>query len=244
MPWRLVRRGILFGAALVGAEAAYALLRPAPRLPEFDPSGEFGDPRNPPLRIAVLGDSSVTAPGVNHPDETWIRITARRLADEGRHVVLDSFAVGGSKAADVLDGQLRATLEARPDIAIISVGANDAIRGVPLRAFERDLETIVGELRGAGIKVVLSGVGDLGTIPRLKDPLRAIMTRRSAAYHRAHHRVAARHGAPVSDHRDDDRTTWIQDRSLWSEDLFHVSPRGHARWAEAAWRALAQVIDD
>src|SRR5690606_14805493 len=143
-----------------------ALLRPAPRLPEFDPSGDFGDPGNPTVRIAVLGDSSVTAPGVAHPDETWIRIAMRRLADHGHHVVLESFAVGGSKAIDVRNGQLGATLEARPDIAIVSVGANDAIRGVPLRAFERDLDATVVELRAAGIDVVLSGVGDLGTIPR------------------------------------------------------------------------------
>lgn len=230
--------------ALIGAEAAYAMLRPAPRLPEFDPSGEFGDPGDPTIRIAVLGDSSVTAPGVAHADETWIRIAMRGLAESGRHVVLRSFAVGGSKATDVLNGQLRATLHMHPDIAIISVGANDAIRGVPVRAFARDLDQIVSELREAGIQVLLSGVGDLGTIPRLKEPLRSMMTRRSAAYHRIHHQVAERHGATVSDHRDDDRDTWIRDRSLWSEDLFHVSSRGHARWAEAASRALEKVIDD
>ncbi len=244
MPLRLVRRGACFIVLVVGAEAAYALLRPAPRLPEFDPSGEFGDPSDPTIRIAVLGDSSVTAPGVRHPDETWIRIAMRQLADQGRHVVLRSFAVGGSKATDVLGSQLPATLEMRPDIAIISVGANDAIRGVPLRRFARDLEVIVAELREAGIKVLLSGVGDLGTIPRLKEPLRSMMTRRSAAYHRVHHRIAERHDATVSDHRDDDRDIWIKDRSLWSEDLFHVSPRGHARWAEAASRALGPIVDD
>ncbi len=239
-----MRRGAWFVVALVGAEAAYAVLRPAPRLPEFDPSGAFGDPDDPTIRIAVLGDSSVTAPGVSHPDETWVRIAMRGLAERGRHVLLRSFAVGGSRAADVLNGQLEATLQMRPDIAIISVGANDAIRGVPLRAFARDLEAIVIPLRSAGIEVVLSGVGDLGTIPRLKEPLRSMMTRRSAAYHRIHHKVAERHGASVSDHRDDDRDTWIRDRSLWSQDLFHVSPRGHARWAEAASRALEKVIDE
>lgn len=243
MALRTVRRGAAVAVALVGAEVAYALLRPAPRLPEFDPSGEFGDPRNPPLRIAVLGDSSVTAPGVNHPDETWIRITARRLA-ASHHVILASQAVGGSKAADVRNGQLASALAFGPDVAIISVGANDAIRGVPLSRFEYHLDHSVATLRAAGVAVVLSGVGDLGTIPRLKEPLRALMTARSEAYHRIHHRVALRHGAVVSDHRYDDRTLWLRDRSLWSEDLFHVSARGHARWSEAAWRAIQPVLDD
>jgi lysophospholipase L1-like esterase len=239
----LVRKAAFFGFALIGAEVAYAILRPAPRLPEFDPSGEFGDPSNPTVRIAVLGDSSVTAPGVRHPDEIWIRIAVRRLAEQ-RHVVLASQAVGGSKAVDVRNGQLHAALEFQPDIAVISVGANDAIRGVPLRRFENDLDHTVAALRDSGAAVILSGVGDLGTIPRLHEPLRSLMTARSLAYHRVHQKVAERHGAIVAEHRNDDRTLWLRDRSLWSEDLFHVSALGHARWAEYAIRALQPVLAD
>lgn len=238
MAGKLARNLALLGVALVGAEAAYAVLRPAPRLPEFDPSGEFGDPSHPTLKIAVLGDSSVTAPGVSGPDEVWIRIAARRLAGAGRHVVLSSFAVGGSKAVDVRNGQLQAALEFRPDIAVVSVGANDAIRWVPVKRFEEDLDALVTALRGFGSRVMLTGVGDLGTIPRLHEPLRSLMTARSLLYHRAHERVAARHECVVAEHRNDDRELWLRDRSLWAEDLFHVSARGHARWAEYAMRAL------
>ena len=163
MARRLASRAALFFVALIGAEVAYVLLRPAPLLPEFDPSGEFGDPSQPTIRVAVLGDSSVTAPGVSHPDETWIRLAARRLA-ETRHVILESQAVGGSKATDVRNGQLDAAIAFAPDVAIISVGANDAIRGVPLRRFEADLDPTVAALRESGAAVVLSGVGGLGTI--------------------------------------------------------------------------------
>ena len=88
--------------ALVLLEAAYAVLRPAPRLEEFDPSGEFGDTSNPTLRVAVLGDSSVTAPGVDHAAETWAHRIADRIARTGRYVVLRSFAVGGSMAHDLV----------------------------------------------------------------------------------------------------------------------------------------------
>lgn len=237
----LARRAAALAAGVVAAEVAYALLRPSPRLPEFDPSGEFGDPSRPPLRVAVLGDSSVTAPGVTHPDESWVRLLCRRLG-EHRHVVLESFAVGGSKAADLANGQLEAAQASHPDIAIVSVGANDALRFVPLSRFERNLDHVVSELSASGAAVILSGVGDLGTIPRLYEPLRSVMTARSAAYHRVHHRVAERHGALVADQRDDDRALWLRDRSLWSEDLFHVSPRGHARWAETAWRTVEPVL--
>ncbi|MCI0425282.1 MAG: SGNH/GDSL hydrolase family protein [Actinobacteria bacterium] len=238
-----MKRGAIAGAALVSLEAAYALLRPAPAFVEHDPSGVFGDPRHPPLRVVVLGDSSVTGPGVSDIDEIWVRVLARRLA-QGRHVILKSVAVGGSKVADLLDGQLEEAILFDPDLVLVAVGANDAIRGVPLRKFERDLDALVVELVETGATVVQSGVGDLGTIPRLFPPLRGMMTRRSLAYHRAHQRVARRHGAVVAELRDDDRTLWIRDRSLWSEDLFHVSGAGHARWAETAWKTLQPVIGD
>jgi lysophospholipase L1-like esterase len=238
---QLVRNGALAGALVLSLEAAYALLRPAPDLPDFDPSGEFGNPDHPTLRVVVLGDSSVTAPGVEDPDQIWVRIVGRRMG-QSRHVILRSVAVGGSTARTVLEGQLEEAILADPDIALVSVGANDAIHGVQLRRFERDLDRIVADLSDTGALVFLSGVGDLGTIPRLYPPLRGIMTRRSLAYHRAHRRVAARHDATVIEHRSDDRKLWLRDRSLWSEDLFHVSASGHARWADFTWKVVEPAL--
>jgi lysophospholipase L1-like esterase len=233
----LVRRGAIVGVAIVGLEAAYALLRPVPLLPEHDASGEFGDPSHPPLRVVVLGDSSVTAPGVAHPDQIWVRILSDRLAARW-HVTLKSVAVGGSTVRDVLNSQLEAAIGFEPDLVLIAVGANDAIRGVPVRRFEAGLDRLVVELGGTGATIVQSGVGDLGTIPRLHPPLRGLMTRRSLAFHQAHHRVAERHGTLIAELREDDRELWLRDRSLWSEDLFHVSAAGHARWAKFAWQTL------
>jgi lysophospholipase L1-like esterase len=237
---RLLKGGVIVGAAVVGAEAAYALLRPVPDLAEHEPSGEFGDPRHPPLRVVVLGDSSVTAPGVADPDHIWVRRLCRRLAG-GRHVILESVAVGGSTVRDVLDGQLWAATVFQPDLALVAIGANDVIRGVPRRRFEEDLERVIAALVSSGATVLQGGVGDLGTIPRLYPPLRWMMTRRSLAFHRAHQRVAARNGTLIAELREDDRDLWLRDRSLWSEDLFHVSAAGHARWAEIAWATLEPI---
>lgn len=238
---RLVIHGVTAGAVLLGAEAAYAVLRPVPRLAEFDPTGVFGDPGHPSLRVAVLGDSSVTAPGVSGPHEIWVSLVCRRIA-ETRHVTLRSFAVSGSRAADLVSSQLEPALVFDPDLVIVSVGANDVIRGVGIRVFERHLEDLVTALDETGALIVLSGVGDVGTIPRLKPPLRNVMTRRSARFDRVHHDVAARHGAHVVEQRNDNPAVWYSDRGLWSPDLFHVSAAGHQRWAAATWRTIEPLI--
>jgi lysophospholipase L1-like esterase len=234
-------RGVTAGAVILGAEAAYAVLRPVPRLVEFDPTGVFGDPGNAPLRIAVLGDSSVTAPGVAGPHEIWVSLVCRRIA-ESRHVTLHSFAVSGSRAEDLVSSQLEPALVFGPDLVIVSVGANDVIRGIGLKVFERHLEDLVATLDETGALIVLSGVGDVGTIPRLKPPLRNMMTRRSARFDRVHHEVAARHGAHVVEQRNDNPAIWYSDRGLWSPDLFHVSAAGHQRWAEATWHTVEPLI--
>lgn len=238
---RLLIRGVTAGAVILGAEAAYAVLRPYPRMAEYDPSGVFGDPGNPSLRVAVLGDSSVTAPGVDGPHEIWVSLISSRIA-ETHHVTLRSVAASGSRAEDLLREQLVPALEFAPDLVIVSVGANDVIKGVGLKVFERHLDELVATLTDSGALVVQSGVGDIGTIPRLKPPLRNMMTRRSARFDRVHHLVAARYGAHVVEHRKDDPTIWYSDRALWAPDLFHVSAAGHQRWADSTWRVVEPLL--
>lgn len=237
----LIKRGAIAGAAIIGLELAYAVLRPAPELEEFDPSGTFGDPDLPTLRVVVLGDSSVTAPGIGGPEECWISLIAERLARH-RHVVLDSLAVSGSCAHDLIQHQLRPAIDMEPDLVFISVGANDVIRGVSSRRFEANLSHLVDELEVTGATVILSGVGDMGSIPRLVPPLRQMFAQRSASFNRIHHRVAARYGAHVVDQRADRPESWYTDRSLWAADLFHVSAAGHRRWADSAWATLQGVL--
>lgn len=238
---RLLKRGLVAGAVLLGVETAYAVLWPAPDLESFDPSRELGDPTRPTLRVAVLGDSSVTAPGVRSPDDIWVSRVGERLA-ESYHVVLSSFAVGGSTARDLIEEQLASAIEFGPDLVLIAVGANDAMRGVPLRVFERNLDTLVGRLAPTGAVIVLSGVGDLGSIPRLHPPLENLMSHRASRFDRAHWRVAKRHGATVVHQRSDDRSVWYRDPELWADDRFHVSSRGHKRWADTAWQTIAPVV--
>lgn len=238
----LLRRGALTGVAVIGLEAAYAILRPSPQLDSFDPSGEFGDPDQPTLRVAVLGDSSVTAPGVSGPEDIWVTVICQRLAAH-RHVILQSFAVGGSMAHDVIAEQLEDAIHFQPDLVLVSVGANDVIKGVPRGRFASNLDRLVAMLSATGATVVQSGVGVMGSMPRLFPPLSNLMSRRAERFDRVHWEVAATHGTRVVDQRSDDPRVWFRDRSLWADDLFHVSAAGHARWAETAWRTIGPLYN-
>jgi lysophospholipase L1-like esterase len=239
---RWLKRIAMATGAVLLFEALYALLRPVPYLDEFDPSIELGDPGHPTLKVAVLGDSSVTAPGVATADEIWVSRVATRLA-ENRRVILRSFAVGGARSSDLIRHQLEPALEFQPDLVFLSVGANDALKGVPIWKFERHLDRLVSEFSAGGAAVIQSGVGDLGTIPRLFPPLRNLMSYRALAFDRAHRRVAWRHGSTVVTQRTDDHHIWYEDRGLWAEDLFHVSAAGHERWAGVTLAAIESLLE-
>lgn len=239
---RLITRGAFAGAALLAAEAAYAVLRRSPRFDDFDPSGTFGVEADPPFRLAILGDSTVTGPGVLSADDTWARIIANSVAAVGYRVELRSFAVSGSRARDLIVTQMLPALDWDPDLFLVSIGANDLIKGGSASRFEHELDHLIGGLTKSRAPVVHKGLGDLGTIPRLVPPLRGLITRRSHAFDDALRRVAARHGSTVVEHRTDSRRVWLDNRELWAEDLFHISAKGHQRTARFIWLAVEPLL--
>lgn len=239
---KAIRTATLAAAGVLFGELAYAVLRPAPTMEEFDPSGSFGDPGSRPLHIGVMGDSSCTGPGLSNVDETWVRQAARDIAREGFQVKVSSVAVGGARVSHLLTEQLQPMLDLDPDVILVSVGGNDALRGIRSSTFERDLTTLTEALVATGASVVLSGVGDLGTIPRLLPPWSGLMRRRSIRFDEIHAEVARRHGAIKADQ-------WavvpsvFSDPDMFSPDLFHPGPAGHRQWADVAIAAISPHLE-
>lgn len=229
--------GTLGVVVLVVAE----LLRAAYRrdLPWFDgadPSGTIGGPELPPYRVVVLGDSTVTGPGVRDPADTWVGIVARELAISHR-VALTSFAVGGATSVDVLRHQAPSAAALRPDLVLLSVGGDDVIRRIPPRVSERNVGRTLDVLAGGGARIVVLGLPDLGTIPRLAWPADRVLTwasrRSAAAVRRA---VSSREGVLVDIW---DRSTVLAVHpQFFAPDAFHPAEKAHRLLASSVLRAL------
>lgn len=242
---KAIRAAGKLAALSIGAialEAMYAVLRPAPLLEEFDPSTVVGHENDVPIRVLVLGDSSCTGPGVEDASQIWSRLICERLTPLGFRVELVSLAKGGATSASVLAEQVPLAEQRPADIAIVSVGTNDLIRQVPLRRLESNLDEIVGRVGRVSRVVMLAGVGDLGTIPRLLPPLRHMVSRHARMADAVHARVASRHGAVKVEQWGTAAHIFRTDRSVFSLDRFHPTATGHRAWADVAWEALEPAL--
>jgi len=224
--------------AIVSAEAVMAARREYVD-PDSAPAveGEFGDVAGHELRLVIMGDSTGAGVGVEAVGETVGGQLAQRLARRGWRVRLAGVAVSGSRCRD-LGPQVSRALLGRPDIAVICIGANDALRAVRLPAIRRDLARAVGRLQSTGVHTFVGTCPDLGAARALGQPLRALAGRRGrqvAAVSAATTRSAG--GEPI----DIGRITgpvFRADPGTLSEDCFHPSADGYRLWAEALHPAV------
>lgn len=233
----------VLGAAFVLGQVLKAAHRSdLPSFPNQEPSGTFGSPDLPPLRIVAVGDSSLTAPGVEKLDNCWIRRNARHFADR-YHVELISLGVGGSKAHDVIEGQLHAAERLAPDIAVVSVGANDALRGVRPARFRQAIDEIVSRLEIVSKAIVVIGMGDISSVPRLPATLKPWVSHRSRLFNQISGEVAARHPLVTKvDTTGRMSTAFFEDESLFAGDLFHAGDGGHQVFAEESLGAFIEAM--
>jgi len=230
--WKYLRSPLTIGGILAG-QMYHAINRSdLPYLPDQDPSGVFGDQHLPPLRITVMGDSSVTAPGVDPLEDAWAQRTALHLSDRYR-VDLVIVAAGGSRIQDIIDDQLERALATEPDIVWLAMGGNDALRGTPVSRFERQYREVVTVLNDRISVVGCSGIGDLGTIPRLPALTRGVVRVRGRSFDRAIARAI--HPFPRTRKTIAWGPQWAgfeNDLETFAGDLFHASAKGHRLFAD------------
>lgn len=134
--------------------------------------GVYGDFPGPPIRMAMLGDSTSVGLGMTEAGKTpGVLIACGLAAVAERPVELRVVGKSGAPSAE-LDEQVDAVLPWPPDVAVIFVGANDVITRTPPATAVRHLVKAVRRLRGAGAEVVVGTCPDLGTVRPIAQPLR------------------------------------------------------------------------
>ena len=231
------RGGLIVAAAVVGAAVVLVveiqLARAGARLPDLE---LVLDRPGAGRRVVWLGDSTAAGIGASGSAGALPSQVADGLAASDVSVTV--LAVSGARVADVLVDQAPKVAGLRPNLVLISVGANDTIHLTGRGAFRHTYEELVRALP-PGVPVVLLGVPDMGAIPRFAQPLRAVSGWRGRNMDAEVRWVAARTGAVYADIAGPTGPAFRHDPDRYfAADDFHPSDAGYRLWADAVLMVL------
>lgn len=107
--------------------------------------------------IVFLGDSLTEGLGLE-ADEAFPQLVADKLAADGMdHVRIINAGVSGSTSASALS-RMQWYVRSQPDLLVLSLGANDGLRGLSIEEMKVNLSRTIEFARANGIDVILTGM--------------------------------------------------------------------------------------
>jgi acyl-CoA thioesterase-1 len=109
-----------------------------------------------PIKLLTFGDSLTAGYGLSRADGFEAQLGAA-LKRAGFDVTILDGGVSGDTSAG---GRARIdwSLADRPDAAIVELGGNDGLRGLPVSEMQQNLTFVLDHLQQAGVKTLLSGM--------------------------------------------------------------------------------------
>ena len=196
------------------------------------------------VTYVALGDSTVEGVGASSPELNYVSRIHARLRGVYPAARLTNLGVGGATSADVLLRQLTRAIELRPYLVTISIGPNDITGRVPVKTYEKNLETILGRLTRETTAVVVANlIPDLAVTPRFnRSRERDAVAAHTVRFNDALARRARAHGVQLVDlYAASQREVPLRPELIGS-DGYHPSDAGYARWAELLWEGVEARI--
>ncbi|MDR3100521.1 MAG: arylesterase [Paraburkholderia sp.] len=107
--------------------------------------------------IAVLGDSLSAEYGLPR-DTGWVALLRQRLTSERIDYSVANASISGDTTSGGLARLPLVMQRMKPSIVVVELGANDALRGVPLATTQSNLRAIVEQIRKGNAQPVLVGM--------------------------------------------------------------------------------------
>ena len=130
-----------------------------PQTPESTQSNESTNSaeQQAPLTILALGDSLTEGLGVDNDANYPAQLEARLKEMGYKDVKVINSGLSGETSTGLVN-RLDWVLQTKPDITILTIGANDAIRGIDVATVEANIRTAIKRLQDGGSEVILGGM--------------------------------------------------------------------------------------
>ena len=185
-------------------------------------------PKNPTLRILMVGDSTGVGTGASSPKTSLAGLVGQRYP----HADITNASVNGAKVHDVIK-----QLEGVPgnfDLLMIEIGGNDSVRNTDLTQLANDLQQVLTLANGKAKHILVTSTGNIGTVPLFPWFTRWIYQKRTLAVRAVFMKQIAAQTFDVryTDlYRTADKDPYALDpKKYYGADSFHPSDAGYADW--------------
>lgn len=178
--------------------------------------------------VLVMGDSLSAGYGMA-ASQGWVALLGQRLEQDHPGWTVVNASISGETTAGGSARIVPALMLHRPDVVVIALGANDGLRGLPLRQMRRNLARMIGAAQYTGANVLLVGM-------RLPPNLGPDYTQRFEGLYRE---LSAFFDVPLLPFLLEPVAL---DRSLFQDDNLHPTPEAQPRLLEHVWPALEPLL--
>lgn len=179
--------------------------------------------------LVFLGDSLTAGLGLP-PSEAFPALIAEKIHAAGLPFQIENAGLSGDTSAGALR-RIDWLLQQRIDVLVIELGANDGLRGLPVKSMKANLQAIIDKTKekNPAAKIVIAG---MQIPPNLGADYSENFERVFADLARENHAALIPFLLEgVGGHRD-----------LNQPDMIHPTAAGHRIVAELVWRTLEPIL--
>ena len=110
-----------------------------------------------PKRLLVVGDSLSAEYGIAK-DSGWVALLQQRMRQKKASWDVINASISGDTTSGGRARLPRLLAQHQPQLVIIELGGNDALRGLSLKASQDNLQAMIKACKGIGAKVLLVGM--------------------------------------------------------------------------------------
>ena len=185
---------------------------------------------NPARTVLVMGDSLSAGYGLASPSQGWVALTGARLARDKPGWRVVNASISGETTSGGAARVVREVVLHRPAVVVIALGANDGLRGLPLRQTRTNLARMIGAAHGVGAMVLLVGM-------RMPPNYGAAYT---SEFERGYRELARRFDTALLPFLLEPIAT---ERAAFQDDNLHPVASAQPKLRDHVWSALEPLLD-
>lgn len=179
--------------------------------------------------ILVMGDSLSAGYGIQEK-EAWPNLLRDTLKKQGfGHYLVVNASISGETTAGGAARLPVLLAKHQPDIVILELGANDGLRGLPLKTMEKNLDGMIRRSREQKATVVLAGM----RIPPNYGK------RYTTEFHQVFHRLAQQHALALIPFLLEGLPG---EESYFQEDGLHPTAKAQPLIRDRVWESLRPLL--